>query len=427
MLYARVYQKSAVIKDCFELIIIMRVVSFDINNISTYKIGIWVVSSYFFVFAISTGLMPMMGFAGAGAITKLYFLIVCVIASQYVLTEGKILDWLFILFTFTVAIASILQTYETDLFIDGISTIPSMYFFLIGRSQKIKVSNIINRGLSVYLIVAIIGLYLFFTMPSWYLNWKLNDNVKTLTDNVILEMTRLSAFWPYPYWVSYGGMIIYTFVVCNMLKKNTYTYVDVSMLGLIFVVLILAQQRTPIYCISLTTIFFVLYRTIQNKSLKELTTVILFLIIVLYLLVNFVADDFLTRALFKYEQSTNDSFLRERSEIFSYFLDRDYSFWGDGIGRYSHGAYFKYGRKAITDQNYLKILYENGLFGIIGYSFFILYSLFRGLKNFKHKFFELSIVVFYLIGMFGANCISNIQQHALIFWLCCGQLTINNK
>lgn len=94
---------------------------------------------------------------------------------------------------------------------------------------------------------------------------------------------------------------------------------------------------------------------------------------------------------------------------------------GDGIGRYGHEAYYS-GKMAITDQQYLKIMYETGYFGIICYSIFILLVVIRGIRNFKDNLFELGIIFFYLMAMTGANCLSVTGQHCIVFWFCCGRI-----
>ena len=105
-----------------------------------------------------------------------------------------------------------------------------------------------------------------------------------------------------------------------------------------------------------------------------------------------------------------------------YFLfSKKITFWGDGIGRYGHEAYYS-GKMAITDQQYLKIMYETGYFGIICYSIFILLVVIRGIRNFKDNLFELGIIFFYLMAMTGANCLSVTGQHCIVFWFCCGRI-----
>lgn len=112
-------------------------------------------------------------------------------------------------------------------------------------------------------------------------------------------------------------------------------------------------------------------------------------------------------------------FLKDRTNIFRDFRTKEISLLGDGIGRYSHGAYFL-GKSAITDQQYMKMLYEIGILGCIGYGFIFLVTILKGLRNIKGNIFELLIIAFYLVAMTGANCLAVFEQHIAIFWICCG-------
>ena len=115
------------------------------------------------------------------------------------------------------------------------------------------------------------------------------------------------------------------------------------------------------------------------------------------------------------------AFLDERANIFSQFLTKEITLFGDGIGRYSAAAY-RMGKDAITDQQYLLTVYETGYWGCLGYGIIILAVIIKGLKSFSANYFELTIILFYLLAMSGANCLSSFGQHIAIFWVCCGRI-----
>ena len=138
--------------------------------------------------------------------------------------------------------------------------------------------------------------------------------------------------------------------------------------------------------------------------------------------VSFIDVDMLTRLLEKIEVLSDASvFLDERANIFSQFLTKDITLLGDGIGRYSAAAY-RMGKDAITDQQYLLTVYETGYWGCFGYGVIILAVIIKGLKSFSVNYFELTIILFYLLAMSGANCLSSFGQHIAIFWMCCGRI-----
>ena len=71
---------------------------------------------------------------------------------------------------------------------------------------------------------------------------------------------------------------------------------------------------------------------------------------------NIISDEMRVRLLDKLEAFDNaQMFLKDRTNIFRDFRTKEISLLGDGIGRYSHGAYFL-GKRAITDQQYMKML-----------------------------------------------------------------------
>lgn len=111
----------------------------------------------------------------------------------------------------------------------------------------------------------------------------------------------------------------------------------------------------------------------------------------------------------------------------SSFETTDVTFLGSGIGRYSHSIFLTGSTLAITDQQYLRILYETGYLGCLGYGFISLAIILRGLKNLKNNLFELSVIIFFLIAMMGANCLSQFDMHTAIFWLCCGRIYNNYR
>ena len=77
-----------------------------------------------------------------------------------------------------------------------------MLFFFLGRFRISNSYSIIQYGLLVYIVVGIAALYLFFAMPSWYYDFKVNGWWNIIdTGQINLEMIRLSAFWKYPYWI----------------------------------------------------------------------------------------------------------------------------------------------------------------------------------------------------------------------------------
>ena len=96
--------------------------------------------------------------------------------------------------------------------------------------------------------------------------------------------------------------------------------------------------------------------------------------------------------------------------IFETLLKKNISFWGDGIGRYGHGAFFE-GSISVTDQQYIQLLYETGLFGLLYNVLMLLICLILGFKHFDKCKFEVGVILFYLLAM----------------WYCCGVVIFKTK
>lgn len=104
--------------------------------------------------------------------------------------------------------------------------------------------------------VSLIGLYLYLAQPSWYIAWKLQSTTEFSSESRILEMTRLSAFWQYPYWVSYGCALLYHYKLYTMFTSNVKKQ-DVLVIFFLFFIIVLTQQRAPLLFIVLSTVFFI--------------------------------------------------------------------------------------------------------------------------------------------------------------------------
>lgn len=135
-------------------------------------------------------------------------------------------------------------------------------------------------------MVCFIGLILYITSPSWYVDFKLSG----FTDNEggrFLEMTRLSAFWTYPYWVSYGSGIIYFYLLFKSYKEGRITTKIAFALIFLAVIMVLAQQRAPIAFVALITLAL-LVNSLFNGQKRSFSTYVLFLLLILVCCISIV-------------------------------------------------------------------------------------------------------------------------------------------
>lgn len=383
--------------------------------------------NYYFLLSGLMGLLYMF------AIPRSNLLLFVVVATFYITIESickkcHLIDLLIICIIVTIILSSILHNYPSILLINGINAelIP-MLFFIVGRNNSMANNKIFHNAITPLCIICICGLCLFFLSPTWYIAYKTANFEKDLSEYRLLEMSRLSAFWEYPYWVSYGIAILYYFLLCEIWQRKKVTIFDKLLLPFLFLVLILTQQRGPMLFVIGAIVFF-LFLSIYKRNYQS-TKLVFFLIIMILLvgliIVKMLTEDqmlFLTdKYVALFDDSNKASFIKQRADIFSDFNKYEITFFGDGLGMYSHMAYRLF-HKGITDQQYLKMIYETGLFGFISRMLLIVWILYHGVKNIKRYYFEVGIIIFFLFTMFGANSLASEQMHNWIFWLCCGRI-----
>lgn len=372
-------------------------------------------------------LLVWCGLAEIAKFELIILLSAIIISFNKLRNQTTSMDLFIIFFSISIAISSLSNVYPQTFWFAGIRyQLFSIIFFFVGESSYLKDWSFFDKSTTPVLVVCFIGLILYIISPDWYVAYKLSG----FTDNEggrFLEMTRLSAFWTYPYWVSYGSGIIYFYLLFKSYKKGKITTKIAFSLIFLAIIMLLAQQRAPIAFVALITLAL-LVKSLFDGRKRSFSAYVLLLLLVLVCCISiafsFLDQDRLIFMLSKFESlmaGGNSSFLKDRTDIFSDFYSKQITFWGDGIGRYGHEAYFS-GKMSITDQQYLKIMYETGYFGIICYSIFILSVIIRGVRNFKDNLFELGIIFFYLMAMTGANCLSITGQHCIVFWFCCGRI-----
>ena len=392
------------------------------------KICLKSIEYYFLLMAIN-GCLIMLGYGEYAKFDLLIMMSGFVVSFCAIYSGLYKIEIFLLLFGLSIAYLSLLNNYDGILWYDGCkSQLIPMLFFIVGRYSNSIVHYCIERGIKYFIIVCIIGLLLYVGNPDWYITYKMSiwegvdDSI-----NKILEMSRFSSFWRYPYWISYGGAIIYAYTFFKSGQNGTILRKDYFLLGFIFCITILTQQRAPLLFIIMITIIYLL--SIRNSGRifkKNLLFYLLLMILFVIVVFSSMDEDMLLRLFDKVDIVANTNFLKERSDIFSSFYKKDISFLGDGIGRYSHLAYYK-NSLSITDHQYMKILYETGFWGCFGYILIICYAIFKGINNLSQCKFELYIIFFYMIAMTGANCLCSFDQHPIMFWMCCGSIVKKSK
>ena len=187
------------------------------KNILNSKIILLPTLHYFTLTAIG-GLGNIFNISVLGKIGLLILLSGIFITIKYFFYEKiKPFDLFLIFFLTSLAFIGLFSSYPQELYWYGVRyQLALTLFYFVGKSSDFKDWTFFNNMKIPILVVAIIGLYLYFSPPSWYIAWKLSSTTKFSSESRILEMTRLSAFWEYPYWISYSAALLYHYIIYKM-------------------------------------------------------------------------------------------------------------------------------------------------------------------------------------------------------------------
>lgn len=389
----------------------------------------YLIINYFFITAID-GLLNMCGYPQLCKFSLLLLLAMIYQSIKYIKINGlSKIDAYIVLFSSVLILTSMANTNNMSLLWYGIryQLLLMITGVMIGESSISISWKFMENALIPISIVSIIGLILFFMKPDWYIDFRMSniDN-----QNSLLEMTRLSAFWEYPYWVSYGCAILYHFILYRLIISKPFIKYSFGMLGFLLVVILLAQQRAAIVFAFISTIFFILYAFRIKRQIKlpsfaiQMFALGLILLFAVFYMFENLNENQINFMLDKFVGSGNDSsnsFVAYRASLYDDFFRKGISFFGDGIGSYSHAA-LDFGRRAIPDHQYYELLFETGVFGLSGYLvlFFIIFM--KAIKHLYYNLFEIGVLFFYFMAMLGADCLSSPAMHSVIFWICCGRI-----
>lgn len=368
----------------------------------------------------------MLGYPIIGKLSAFYRLCLFCLSIYCLKKKTSRIDRFIIAFIIVLLLSSFFSEGFSELFYNAIrSQIVMMFFFFIGESSFCVDDQLMQRSIIPIILVGICGMILYIYAPSWYIQWKM-EAAEVTNQGAMLEMLRLSAFWEWPYWISYGCSIIYCYILAESYRFECFSLRLFAILLFLLMIMILAQQRAPLFFSVFMTLFFIGFGLKKKRTDLRFKIYILIylglLISGLVLLFSVIDVDTLERLYMKAEETSDGvTFLENRADIFSEFYSKPISLFGEGLGYYSL-IDIDDGRLVITDHQYMKILYENGVIGLAGYVFIFVASLMVGLRNYRQYLFEVSIVIMYLIAMSGANCLMFEGEHPAIFWFCCGRL-----
>ena len=306
-----------------------------------------------------------------------------------------------------------------------------MFAFYVGIYSKKIDNNFYNKIFYSCVFALVIGLYLYLTMPDWYLSWKMDNifnlwyHTKESDEHYFLEYGRFTSFFSSPYFSSAVGVLCLSIALSYVFRYGIKAIYFIAII-LSLLCLFLTQQRVAVVYGAGIFITYQLYqlflreRRIYRFFVVEIVVFVIFVVFLSYYSnmlerVDLVLDAALQR------MDTLDSAVDERSDQYREIMNEWKNvFFGHGLGSGGHTA-VQMGYVGITDGNYHKILYEIGITGIIGFVSLILLTLIRGLKNLQYLSLELMIICYYLVAMIGQN-ILEFRFIVIPLWYCIGRV-----
>lgn len=379
--------------------------------------------NYFWIVIIAT-IVEMM--TGKGYVISVFFpLLLFLLAYRCGRGRRSIFDLPFFLILFSMAISWVANSYPNKgiLIIRCLmAEVAYMFAYFIGKKlQKESLCNIFENTLIPLVICCVLGIYLFFYPPGWYLAQLYNSEMYWGGD-LSLELLRLRSIFSSPYIMAYMCGMTSIYMLFRIFQNNDRTLKNYICLGLFLITMMFCMMRAPLSCVFISLVIFLFYYSKYKGAIKT------FLITVAsFILLAFVASyalqsvnmDVLRFIVEKFESATTG-----RSELISdrISLGYDYHLFGDGAGRHAMLADNYNVMTSIRDSEYVKILVEQGYIGLSIYIVLMAISAIKCLINFKYLAMELCLVIFYAVTMIGANPLSTSDKHCFIFWLTIGRI-----
>ena len=362
--------------------------------------------------------------AHSGITSAIYLLCLIVSLSVYYDRKTNRLDLIVLFFIIYSIITYFFNfDYPFGLFIQSArDQIIPICFYFIARSNSFKNCRMLENMIYPLGFAYLAGLYFYFFQPSWYMSFKL-DGKDVWNATNYYEILRLSSFWWHSYFVGYSSLIVIIYILnqrfFNGVVRKYYNCILIVSLFVIF----FAQQRVSIAFLFLYLIglYFVLIKRNRISFIKTLPYMLLTGLLIIsvggYLLLNL--DQDLITYIMDRSINKDDNLIEERTKMFDSYL-KTISFFGGGLGKYSHNA-IKYDMDSIADCEYIRLPNELGIFGSFIFFIIIFISFISIFKRNRFYGFEMLVISFVLIAMVGAAPLEMASQHPILLWYCIGR------
>lgn len=370
---------------------------------------------------------------------------VAILASLYYLFRFRVYSYrrakTFTIFLLLVSFSFIQYIYNgrpIALYISDVSNyVAAMLFFYVGLSDDRPGRPFYNKLMYSTAIVFVLGLLCFITMPSWFLSRTIEainaNNVVEYNEFNVFEQMRFGAFWGDSYSVSHLSVFcvaIAIFSVAYWEGKKRWIAIACLIIGLVSS--IASMHRASMAGSAMAVAFYIYFNCRMHRQKANWIVFASFILILVGFV--FLMPSFGERVEQIFELIFNrvddnmslDKALKERKYTHDLMAGMRFFIFGHGLG--SGGVSARaYGLPGISDMQYIKMFYENGIVGAILFISIIIHALKRGVKYISIYLTEIAIIGFILVAMLGSNSLSIYYFIVYPFWYTVGRVYNNNN
>ncbi len=291
------------------------------------------------------------------------------------------------------------------------SLMPMIFaFFMISEYDKVWKAFLYN-----YMVVGFLGTFLLIAQPSWFVSFCLSRG---------FDYRRLS--------FAFGSIIMGTMgavaviaslyqIIASKGKKGKVQYIFACLFAF------LSMQRSAWVVVVLTLFLahyymFFKYRVVKKRFiLVELVGIVIIFLLFGKQIMNTFGSWLAVRQDQYGGSITVANTISERSNQWFRGIENSNWFIGSGFGSRGHKAAANGFANYVADGNWILILCESGIIGLLSFVLICANSLIKGLRNFRKLFLPLGVMVTFMFQSIGSNVLEQ-QLVAPLFWLAVGQI-----
>lgn len=319
---------------------------------------------------------------------------------------------------------------------DASNYIAAMLFFYVGATDDRPGRPFYTKLVYAIAIIFALGLMCYVTMPGWFLSRTVEainaGNSVQYNETNVFEQMRFGAFWGDSYSVSHLSVFcvaIATFDIGYSEDKKKIIALVCLAIGLLSSIASMHRASMAGSGLALAAYFYFNHVTGRKKDNVYLIMAGVALIIGFFAIMPNLTDrveDIIALVTNRVDDNMSlDTALKERKYTDQVMASMRFFFFGHGLGAGGVGAR-AYGYPGISDMQYIKMFYENGIVGAFLFIAIIIQVLRRGIKYIRYYLTEVAIIVFILVAMLGSNSLSIYYLIVYPFWYAIGRISNND-